>query len=261
MINQRLPNKILFGSSYSYRLLENYWDTELLNVGLAGFSFIEGLTIKKHFNIPADTLLIEANVLSRNPNRKFVESYTIQFRRFILRHLYLSRTKYQPVGVFGNPVISPVTGRILYKVKLTLQDLLLNFTPDQQNPSDSLLQFEAKQSIQTEKKDIWPLTKSDSLIITRHADMISTYAQEHLDETILFIEIPMSASHEQSEKMKFIRSITSDLSNQHSNISNIPAPDYSEYSTSDGSHLDRGSAIKFVNYLERELSDRGQSDE
>jgi len=167
-----------------------------------------------------------------------------------LKTLYLTRTEYDPVGVFGNLLIDPITGKFLYKFKLILEDL---FRSPQKNHVSKPIN-EDKTSTLEKLQEVWPLSARDSLLIQKRIELIKEYATNNHSEEIFLIDIPMNSKHYTSEKMQYIKNLTSEIARTTSNINFIPANDYSNYSTSDGSHLDRSSAIKYVRYLEKRLN-------
>ena len=71
------PDVIIVGSSLSFRLKEEYFQTpKLRNLALAGGSPVTGLEIVAHRAHPPKLLLVEANVLSRPTDMALVEKYT-----------------------------------------------------------------------------------------------------------------------------------------------------------------------------------------
>jgi len=76
-LREPIPDVVLVGSSLTFRLSEEYFETpRLRNLALAGGSPLTGLEIVAHQSQLPKIILVETNVLSRPADDVLVEKYT-----------------------------------------------------------------------------------------------------------------------------------------------------------------------------------------
>src|SRR5215475_14349963 len=80
-VKEPIPDVVLVGSSLTFRLSEEYFETpRLRNLALAGGSPLTGLEIVAHQSQIPKIILVETNVLSRPADEVLVEKYTSKGR-------------------------------------------------------------------------------------------------------------------------------------------------------------------------------------
>jgi hypothetical protein len=117
-VDDPIPDIVLTGSSMTFRLKEEYFETpRLRNLALAGGSVVTGLQIVAGQRQIPKMVVVETNVLSRPPDQNLVERYSADYGR---DGLFLRPVR-TAIAAYENWIHAPVSHA---QVKTSLQLLL-----------------------------------------------------------------------------------------------------------------------------------------
>jgi hypothetical protein len=231
-----IPDLVLVGSSLTFRLKEEYFATpRLRNLALAGGSAVTGLEIVANQPRFPRLVLIEANVLSREPDAALVERYS---RSSDAEPLFFRPVR-TAVAAYENWLHAPLSHA---QVAAAL-DLLRK-----QPPSDFDSRLYADRALlQFNTQDPTAVAQAN---VNRVEQLIASI--ERRGSHALLFELPYSEPLEDSRTAKITREIVH---------AKFPAPDrwlHIDYARSDlrwadGVHLDERSAVIVSQSIDRVL--------
>jgi hypothetical protein len=231
-----IPDIVLVGSSFTFRLKEEYFATpRLRNLALAGGSPVTGLEIVVNQPRLPKLVLIEANVLSRAPDAAVVERYS---RRGDAEPLFFRPVR-TAMAAYENWRHAPLTHA---QVSSELDQLL------KQPPSDFDNRVYADRALQQFN------AQDPTAVALANVSMVEQLIAsiEARGSRALLFELPYSEPLEGSRSAKITREIVH---------AKFPVPDRwlpieyarSELRWADGVHLDERSAVIVTQSIDRVL--------
>lgn len=246
-----VADKVIIGSSLSCRLTSSVLDSQgFYNLSFGGQSVYDGLEILCHNKVFPKKLFVEINMLKRNPDETFTRGLTHAILFPIRQRITPFREAYQPANYlngcipaigekaidrftnsFFNPILNKfhaakattgsatTDGSVFFKSLVKRQELAFN---------------EAVDTIQFNVHIMWLQKKFEYL--------------QSKGVKIIFFEMPLHYTLQSSKQMNFIRSA---LTNTFpaDKYTYLTAPEYAEYTTTDGLHLNPESALKYTENL------------
>ncbi|MEQ6121910.1 hypothetical protein AAOP42_20410 [Reichenbachiella sp. MALMAid0571] len=226
--------KIIVGSSLSVNLNYGQFDHTWSNLSFSGLSIYEGLEIIHHLEQKPKYLFIEINVLLRDKDTFFLEHLFNPIKYPIKKKLSILKESQQPVSLIGEPL---------------LYHLIRKLMPSNKSNNNPKIVDIKKELVQKMSKDydIVPIDKIQNQIAL--LKKLLTPIENHGTKVILF-EMPIDQALCNTPLTIAIRQA---IKNAFPQYFFIEHPDCTEYSTSDGIHLDHDSALKFVNYFKDKI--------
>jgi hypothetical protein len=238
-VDNPIPDIVLTGSSMTFRLKEEYFETpRLRNLALAGGSVVTGLQIVAGQRQIPKMVVVEINVLSRPPDQKLVERYSADHGRdgLFLRPI---RTA---IAAYENWIHAPVSHA---QVKASLQLLL------EQAPSNFDNHVYLERAIQQmEDEDPTPMAEKNVEKLRQLIDLL-----EQRGARVRLLEMPYAAPIETSRYARTTREIV-----------HTAFPDARRWLPidlqraalrwADGVHLDERSAVLLSRYLDQRFFSR-----
>jgi hypothetical protein len=232
-VDNPVPDIVLVGSSLTFRLKEEYFETpRLRNLALAGGSGVTGLQIVANQRRLPKMIVLETNVLSRAPDRALIERYSSDRDR----HELFFRPVRTAVAAYENWMHAPVSHA---QVAEALQRLV------EQPPDNFDNHVYVERALrQMEDEDPTSMVKSNVAAINRLIDVL-----EQRGAHVLLMELPYSAPIEGS---RFVRITREMVRNAFPDANRwIPIDlDRTDLRWADGVHLDERSAVIVSRYLE-----------
>jgi hypothetical protein len=238
-VDSPVPDIVLTGSSLTFRLKEEYFETpRLRNLALAGGSVITGLQIVANRRQIPKLIVVETNVLSRPADPALVERYSAsQGRQALFFHPI--RTA---VAAYENRVHAPVSHA---QVKASLQRLL------EQAPSNFDNHVYVERALQEMDGEDPASVASRSVETIRK--LIDTLEQR--GARVLLMEMPYSAPLEATRYARTTRQIVHKAFPDASRWLPIDLQ-RAELRWADGVHLDERSAVMLSHYLDERFFSR-----
>ena len=238
-VDNPIPDIVLTGSSLTFRLKEEYFETpRLRNLALAGGSVITGLQIVASQRQIPKMIIVETNVLSRPPDAALVERFSAHEGR----HGLFFRPIRTAVAAYENRIHAPVSHA---EVEASLQRLL------EQPPSDFDNHVYVERAVQQMKEE-YPIS-----IVKKNVETISKLidALEQRGARVLLMEMPYAAPIEASRASR----TTSEIVHRAFPDTGRWLPmnlDRAELRWADGVHLDERSAVLVSRYLDERFLSR-----
>jgi hypothetical protein len=238
-VDNPVPDIVLVGSSLTFRLKEEYFETpRLRNLALAGGSPVTGLQIVANQHEIPKLIVVETNVLSREPDATLVERYLASQNRRA-RFLRPIRTA---IAAYENAMHAPVTHA---QVKASLQRLL------EQAPSDfDNHVYVERATLEMEAEDPASVVRSSVETIGRLVARL-----EQRGARVLLMEMPQSAPIEASRYARTTREIVHKAFPDAGRWLPVDLPG-AELRWADGVHLDERSAVMVSRYLDERFFSR-----
>jgi hypothetical protein len=238
-VDNPVPDIVLVGSSLTFRLKEEYFETpRLRNLALAGGSPVTGLQIVANQREIPKLIVVETNVLSREPDATLVERYLASQNR---RARFLRPIR-AAIAAYENAMHAPVTHA---QVKASLQRLL------EQAPSDfdnhvyverATLEMEAEDPASVARSSVETIGKLIARLEQRGA-------------RVLLMEMPQSEPIEASRYARTTREIVHKAFPDAGRWLPVDLPG-AELRWADGVHLDERSAVMVSRYLDERFFSR-----
>ena len=246
LFQKKKYNSVIVGSSMSTRIQTNSLHERFYNLSFGGLSVYDGLNVLEDIDILPDTLFVEMNILFRMPDENFKMSQKNRFFFNIRKHILIFQEKYQPSVYIGNyfteflghSIIDPFSAFLFNPVISKLQKILFV----KKNSSNNTLNTKLYTSL------IDDYNNAKNIALTRQ--MLPTLFRyiEHFEKRgvkVSFFEMPMYEAIQNSAQMNFVRNSLKEKYIDSKNILIIPSPEYKDYTTTDGVHLDVASSKKF----------------
>ncbi len=223
---------VIVGSSLAYRIVLDSLPEGTSNLGFGGLSIYDGLQLINRAGKSPARVLIESNVLFREPDHQFLKALFEPGLYELRRELPIMREHNQPSGV-------------LYGwVKRTL---LEQRNGTEQNdtilvPNEVMLQ---------EHRHSYAETPADSTV-QRFMRMLTdeVTALEQRGVEVIFFEVPIHSDLERAALSELSRDL---ISEHFPKARFLRMPQQPAWRTTDGLHLDKPDAQRFSGVLAREL--------
>jgi hypothetical protein len=238
-VDNPIPDIVLTGSSMTFRLKEEYFETpRLRNLALAGGSVVTGLQIVAGQRQIPKMVVVETNVLSRSPDQNLVERYSANSGR---EGLFLRPIR-TAIAAYENWMHAPVSHA---QVMASLQRLL------EQGPSDFDNHVYVERAMQQmEDEDPTPMAEKNVETIRQLIDGL-----EQRGARVWLLEMPYAAPLEPSRYARTTREIVHKAFPDSRRWLPIDVP-LAELRWADGVHLDERSAIILSRYLDQRFFSR-----
>jgi hypothetical protein len=233
-VDNPIPDIVLTGSSMTFRLKEEYFETpRLRNLALAGGSVVTGLQIVAGQRQIPRMIVVETNVLSRSPDQNLVERFSANRGRdgLFLRPI---RTA---IAAYENWIHAPVShAKVTASLQLLLEQAPSNF--------DNRVYLE-RATQQMEDEDPTPMAEKNADTIRALIDLL-----EQRGARVWLLEMPYAAPIETSRYARTTREIVHKAFPDAGRWLPIDVP-RAELRWADGVHLDERSAIMLSRYLDQ----------
>jgi hypothetical protein len=234
-VDDPVPDVVLVGSSLTFRLSEEYFETpRLRNLALAGGSPITGLQIIANQRQLPKLILVEANVLNRPPDTALVKRFSA-----------IERSD----GLFLRPVRTAIAAYETFahappshaRIKAAL-DALLQRPPDNFDNTVYL-----QRSLQANEEDPSSPTKLNIEALRGLID-----ALEQRGAHVLLMELPHAAPVEASPYVRITHQMVHRAFPDQARWISIDV-DRDQLRWNDGVHLDERSAVLVSRYLDEHV--------
>jgi hypothetical protein len=234
VVDNPVPDIVLVGSSLTFRLKEEYFETpRLRNLALAGGSAVTGLEIVASRRQVPKLIVVETNMLPRPPDAALVKLYASDR----VRQPLFFRPVRTAVAAYENWMHAPVTHA---QVEASLQRLL------EQPPSNFDNHVYVERTLQNlEEDDPSATVKANVEVIGRLIE-----ALEHRGVRVLLMEMPYAAPIEASRYVRITHEIVHEAFPDPSRWIAIDL-DRADLRWADGGHLDERSAVIVSRYLDQ----------
>jgi len=225
---------VIIGSSLAYRLALDSFPQGTANLGFGGLSVYDGLELIRRSGRKPKRVLVETNILFREPDRAFLDALFQPGLYQMRRQLPLMREENQPSGVlFG-----------WMKQRFLAQRSPEAAGDSSAGPSAVML---------NEHRAKYAELPADSTQ-ARFADMLASGAQalEQQGAEVIFFEMPIEAELEASRLAEGARALVKARFPTHRVLR--AGPD--GWRTTDGLHLAKPDAARFSGWLAREAGPR-----
>jgi hypothetical protein len=236
-VDNPVPDVVLVGSSLTFRLKEEYFETPgLRNLALAGGSVLTGLEVVANQRQLPKLVIVETNILSRPADPALVTRFSANENREVL-FLRPIRTA---IAAYENWMHAPIT-HTQVKAQLTR---LLDQPPG--NFDNRVYLERAVQEMEAEDPSAAATTGVEA--IGRLIDRL-----ERRGARVLLMEMPYAAPIEASRYVKITREIVHRAFPNQRRWMPIDV-ERKELRWSDGVHLDERSAVLVSRYLDAQFS-------
>lgn len=225
---------VIVGSSLAYRIVLDSLPEGSSNLGFGGLSIYDGLQLINRAGKSPKRVLIESNILFREPDAQFLSALFEPGLYQLRRELPIMRESKQPSGV-------------LYGwVKKTL--LKQHHTNEQ---ADTILS--PNEVMLAEHRSSYAMIPADSTV-QRFMDMLIDEVRilQQRSVEVVFFEVPIHSELEHTALAELSRT---QIKENFPNARFIHMPEQPIWRTSDGLHLDKQDAQRFSGRLARELRD------
>lgn len=237
---------IIIGSSLADRIEMGYLPG-YYNLSLGGLGVFDGLEVITHEKAYPKRIYIEMNKLDRKASDEFRSSLSNPLMSFLRKYIPSLRDGKQPMGYIAIPYGQKVVG---YGVYLLQSGLNKVSSPIQ---TDSLVD-----KTDMVAKILPILIKEESVVpasLGQDMEMLKKYTDilERNNVEVVFFEMPIHVSLCDMPRVKAIREI---FYKEFPAIkySYIPIPNCSEYTTTDGGHLDKASAERYTLFFKEQAA-------
>lgn len=223
---------VIVGSSLAYRIELDSLPAGCSNLGFGGLSIYDGLQLLNRAGKSPARVLIESNVLFREPDKQFLNALFEPGLYELRRELPIMQERNQPSGV-------------LYGwVKKTLLQ-----QRDGSELNDTI--WAPNEMMLAEQRIAYAKTPADSTV-QRFMRMLvgEVNALKQRGVEVIFFEVPIDKDLERSPLSVLSRSL---ISEHFPNARYLQTPQHSTWRTTDGLHLDKPEAQRFSGSLAREL--------
>lgn len=228
---------VIVGSSLAYRIELDSLPAGTSNLGFGGLSIYDGLQLINRSGKSPARVLIESNVLFREPDKQFLNALFEPGLYELRRELPIMREHNQPSGV-------------LYGwVKKTLLQ-----QRDGSEQNDTVRS--PNQMMLAEQRHSYAQTPADSTVqrfMRLLLDEVKALEQRGVE--VVFFEVPIDRELERSQLSELSRSL---ISEHFPTVRFLRMSQEIVWRTTDGLHLDKPDALRFSGSLARELRDRSQ---
>ena len=250
LFHKKKYNNVIIGSSMSTRIQTSTLQESYFNLSFGGLSVYDGFNVLKLSQILPDTLFVEMNILFRMPDENFKMNQKNRFFLNVCKNILIFQEKYQPsvyianyfIEFIGHKIIDPFSGLLFNPVISKLQKI---FFVKKITSNNTLIAKLYKSIIDdyNNSKNI-EITRQMLPMLFRHIEYF-----EKSGVKVFFFEMPMYEGLQNSLQMNFVRNSLKKKYLMSKNIFIIPYPDYKDYTTTDGIHLDIVSSKKFSNFF------------
>lgn len=223
---------VIVGSSLAYRIELDSLPEGTSNLGFGGLSIYDGLQLINRAGKSPARVLIESNVLFREPDKQFLNALFEPGLYELRRELPIMQEHNQPSGVLYGWV---------KKTMLQQRD------GSEQNdtvrvPNEMMLK---------EQRHAYAETPADSTIQRfMRLLMDEVKALEQRGVEVIFFEVPIDQELERSQLSELSRSL---IREHFPKARFLHTPEQPAWRTTDGLHLDKPDAQRFSGMLAREL--------
>jgi hypothetical protein len=231
------PDVLLVGSSLTYRLKEEYFQTpRLRNLALAGGSALTGLEIVANFKRSPKLILIETNILSRAADETLVQKYW--------NAQGIEPTFFRPIrtaiALYENWVHAPLTH---LQVRTALNQLL------EQHPRD----FDNRPFVHRALEQL--NAEDPSIAVRKNVDQIRELIREFEKRgaRVFLMELPYSDEIDSSRSVSITREIVHGTFSEPDRWLRIDVP-RNQLRWPDGVHLDERSAAIVTQAIDKALA-------
>jgi hypothetical protein len=233
IVDHPIPDIVLVGSSLTFRLKEEYFETpRLRNLALAGGSAVTGLQIVANRRQLPKLIVVETNMLPRPPDAALVKLYSSDR---VQQPLFFRPVR-TAIAAYENWMHAPVTHA---QVEASLHRLV------EQPPSSFDNHVYVERTLRNlDEDDPASLVKANVEVIGRLID-----ALEHRGVRVLLMEMPYDAPIEASRYVRIMHDIVHQAFPDPSRWIAIEL-DRADLRWADGGHLDERSAVIVSRYLD-----------
>lgn len=223
---------VIVGSSLAYRIELDSLPKGTSNLGFGGLSIYDGLQLINRAGRSPARVLIETNVLFREPDQQFLNALFEPGLYELRRELPIMQERNQPSGVLYGWV----------KKTLLQQRDGSELTDTIWAPNEMML---------AEQRIAYARTPADSTVQRFMRLLVGEVnALEQRGVEVIFFEVPIDKDLERSPLSVLSRSL---ISEHFPNARYLQPPQHSTWRTTDGLHLDKPEAQRFSGSLAREL--------
>ena len=253
--NQRDFPTVILGSSLAAKLRPQVLPPGVCNLALRGQSVFEGFELLRRTGHVPRLILLEINVLDRQPNSGTIEEL-FSPALYPLRRWYPGlQARHQPLnevlsgGLAALAWLRPAAAQRIQE-KLGVSTAATQATPPAdapgyQPPSAAVV---AANRAEYGKLPAQPGFTQNMALLEKYLAYFTTHGSQ-----VVFFEMPFDAQACQGVRMAYIRQQLATTS-PSSRLRCLPRPDCSAYRTTDGMHLTDPSAWRYSVVLARQLS-------
>lgn len=248
---------VILGSSLAAKLRSQALPPTVYNLALRGQSAFEGFEILKRSGQHPRLILVELDVLDREPNRSTIENLFNPTLHPLRSLVPAFQERHQPLnqlltlGFTGLERLRPESaGHIREKLGVRAAGTT---PPDpfatQEQPEDLSLnpKVVAQNRLEGNQLPMEPGFGANMALLKRYARYFTKQGSH-----VVFFQMPVDAGVCEGAKMQYIRRRVEAICPPGA-YTFLPAPDCSQYYTTDGLHLTDASALRFSQQLAQQL--------
>jgi hypothetical protein len=249
--NKRDSQIVIVGSSLAGVLAASYLPERWFNLGLGGYGLYDGLTIVERSGATPRILLVETNVLDRLPSPQLTHMLFMPGLFWLRRHCPALREENQPVFTLVFPFADKAYARfkrLLGKAANVWDDIFPSQTAIKALvPGRAILIAEQGLRLQLEAHNQIPDEERLAGMVGQLKIFVDHFRQK--GTRTVFFEMPENVALRDSNRLRVFRRALSDRF-PPAEYAYVPSPDWSDFTTSDGLHLDPESTVKYAKFLE-----------
>lgn len=246
--SNKVADNIIIGSSLSSRLTDSLLlSSKFYNLSFGGQSVYDGLDIVCSHSVYPKKIFIEVNMLKRSADKVFTNGILHPVLYPVRKLVSPLKEVYQPAN-YLNGIILTIGERAIDRFTNLLFNPILNkFHSSKKNASTSKVNMPDLFESLVVRQVVAFNETIDSSIFNKQMRFLyekCTYLKNK-GVDVYFFEMPLHPQLENTNQMKHIRNALVNLFPKNE-YSVLPKPDYSNYSTTDGLHLNPKNALKYT---------------
>lgn len=246
---------VILGSSLAAKLRSQALPSTVYNLALRGQSVFEGFEILKRSRQHPRLILVELDVLDREPNRSTIENLFNPALHPLRSLMPAFQERHQPLnqlltlGFSGLERFKPAAaGRIREKLGVRAATLAPPANEDLQDSLPLNPKVVAQNRLEGNQLPSEPSFGGNMALLKRYARYFSSQGSQ-----IVFFQMPVDEVLCQGAKMHYIRQRVETIC-PPGTYTYLPTPDCGAYRTTDGLHLTDASALRFSQQLAQQLN-------
>jgi hypothetical protein len=252
---------VIVGSSLASVLSPHHLPDTCFNLALKGYSLYDGLEIIQRSGTRPKLVLVETNWLDRNPTGDVTQRLFLPGMYSLRKHLTTLRDGYRPLDIIMRPLALNLFRFFSGEPTVWLrtpssQDPSLPGRQSRSGPDDDPRQRRLiRRQMFAVGLELYNLACPEK-ILNGLVSKLKGYLQDlEANKTrVVFFEMPMDMAWYNSDKLRAIRDVLA-RDFPPGRYDYLPSPDWKDFTTTDGLHLDRESAEEYTLYLNKKLQE------